>query len=147
MATLSIIYALLALICVYGIYKIFKEYLNNNFGFLLTIGICLVIFAAIASFLGYGFPNAFTNSITVFSTIIAISELALFTDMPKEKSVKLGKCILLIGLFLFFGGILVFKQVRTSLSNNDFSSLSVLGFAIFLIITAKKENEMKSGKD
>lgn len=136
-----ILYVLLALVCGYSIYQISQKFIKNNFGLLFTISVCLVILSTVASFIGFKFPEAFTNGITVFSTIIAISELALFSEQPDNKKTKLSNSIRLFGLLLFFGALCFSDQFRNSLSKNDFSSLEVLGFAIFLLITAKKEDK------
>jgi hypothetical protein len=136
-----ILYVLLAIVCGYSIYQISQELIKNKFGLLFTISVGLVILSTIASFIGFVFPKAFTNGITVFSTIIAISELALFSKQPDDKRTKLSNGIRWFGLLLFFGALCFSDQLRNSLSKNDFSPLEVLGFAIFLLITTKKEKE------
>ncbi|MFZ3580212.1 hypothetical protein [Virgibacillus sp. DJP39] len=139
-----IIYVILASICGFSIYRISQETIKTKFGLLFFVSICLVILSTIASFIGYQFPKAFTNGITIFSTIIAISELALFTDKPRDKRIKLSNSIRLYGLLIFFGALIFSDQIRNSMSTNDFSPLAVLGFAIFLLITSEKE---KRGKE
>ncbi|ANC75508.1 hypothetical protein ABE65_000965 [Fictibacillus phosphorivorans] len=136
-----ILYVILALICGYCIYQISQQMIKNQFSLLFSTSVVLVILSTIASFVGWEFPKAFTNGITIFSTIIAISELALYTDMSLDKRIKLSNRIRYFGLVLFFAGLLFFDQIRNSLSKNDFSPLEVLGFALFLLITTKIEKE------